>query len=92
MDSDVTLSHSHHQQQSTSSPSSAPTSPTSSRKAPNGTAGTRTPSGPSTSDDSDIEDDLIFAIQHKADVDEEVVSGGFLQRYFSNHSNSLPSR
>ncbi|VEN51878.1 unnamed protein product [Callosobruchus maculatus] len=85
MDSDVTLRH------QTASPSSAPTSPTSAKKAPNGSV--PAPTAPPSSDDSDldIEDDLISAIQHKAD-DEEVVCGGFLQRYFSNHSNSLPSR
>lgn len=45
----------------------------------------------STSDDSDIENDLVTNIQH-SDFKEEEDRNSFFYRYFSNHSNSLPAR
>lgn len=56
----------------------------------------------SCSDDSDIESDLVSTINHNAEFslaalkdvshDEEDNNASFFQRYFSSHSNSLPSR
>lgn len=56
----------------------------------------------SCSDDSDIEPDLVSTINHNAEFslaalkeaayDEDDGNASFFQRYFSNHSNSLPSR
>lgn len=56
----------------------------------------------SCSDDSDIESDLVSTINHNAEYslavlkdvshDEEANNASFFQRYFSSHSNSLPSR
>lgn len=66
-------------------------------KAANGEASTI-----SCSDDSDIESDLVSTINHNTESslaalkdvtqDEEDNNASFFQRYFSNHSNSLPSR
>lgn len=56
----------------------------------------------SCSDDSDIEPDLVSTINHNAEFslaalkdaayNEDDGNVSFFQRYFSNHSNSLPSR
>lgn len=55
----------------------------------------------SCSDDSDIEPDLVSTINHNTEhslaalkdiTDDDTSHASFFQRYFSNHSNSLPSR
>ncbi|XP_050513951.1 5'-AMP-activated protein kinase subunit gamma-2 isoform X1 [Diabrotica virgifera virgifera] len=54
----------------------------------------------SSSDDSDVEPDLVQTINHNVstsfgtmkDVVQEEETNTFLHRYFSNHSNSLPSK
>lgn len=77
--------------------SSASDSISPSEKASNGDAVTI-----SCSDDSDIESDLVTTINHNTEsslaalkdviIDEDDNNASFFQRYFSNHSNSLPSR